>query len=446
MVSRRTNVRRRRRAPVGTRKRKPTTRSSTTYTSSTGRRVRPRRTPRAAANRTRKRVGKRKAPRGSAKAAKDLAVFHNPFSKATQQARIPDGKATASLGTRLQNVVSRHITIDPDLTGGQNIMHVLLYPGLGAGCVIQGTGSTNYPDCRGFYLQGFKGHGLLQQNMNGAPNSWPNDATADGSDVQLKQVNALAKWRLVSQGLSIKLVNNHEENDGWFECVRINQVKDQSDYMVTTINDSTAGTDVTVAPNTAFIETLIADTNLAEEPSYQTGLLKDIHKHMFINHPLTNECKFKELTEEYRLRVNPTSDQLDAGTDVDGNGVPPSGLACRTYDIAEGSARGNKLINGMVDQEHDMVYIRIHGRTPGAIITGQDPPGPGEPNIAAVGAGATQLLFHLVANHEIMYDSSRDISKYMMPGQSVPKMDAQYAAKKSSTAAADVNMGTSALA
>ena len=435
MVSRRTNVRRRRRTTRAAPKR--STRKRTTGSTASGRRVRPKRAPRSATIGTRSRTGSRKGPRSVArtrKGAKDLAVFHNPFSKATQQARIPDGKATASLGTRVQNVVSVTPLENPtQFFGPGETLHVMLFPGLGAGTIIGATDSPNHPS-REFYVQGFSDHGMLQQNLNGAAGSWPDSNTSgDGNDIQLKQVNAFAKWRLVSQGLSIKLVNNHETNDGWFECVRINQMKDPSDYQVTTINDSTNNSLATVAPSKEFINNLIQDTNLVQEPSYQTGLLKDIHKHIFQNHPLTNECKFKELEEEYRLRLNVDSDQLDAGTDVAADGLAPSGTPTRWYDLADGSARASKLIAGMIDQEHDIVYIRIHGR-------GRGQGGDGSDGIA------TQLLMHLCTNHEIMYDSSRDLSKFMMPGMSVSGMDGQYKAKKDSTSAADVNMGTSALA
>lgn len=422
------------RSSAGRRRTKSTTRKRTAGVTSAGRRVRPKRAPRPAATRTRRsKVGTRKGTRSTGKGAKDLAVFHNPFSKATQQARIPDGKATASLGTRVQNVVSVTPLENPTQILGQGeTLHVLLYPGLGAGCMIAAAESPNH-SIREFYLQGFAGHGMLQQNLNGAAGSWPDTSTTgDGNDIQLKQVNALAKWRLVSQGLNIKLVNNNESNDGWFECVRINQMKDPSDYQVTTINDSTNNSQATIAPSKEFINNLVQDTNLVQEPSYQTGLLKDIHKHIFCNHPVTNECKFKELEEEYRLRLNVDTDQNDAGTDVGAIGLAPTGSPTRYYDLNDGSARASKLIASFVDQEHDMIYIRLHGRLRGQ---GGD----------SVDGVPTQLLFHLCANHEIMYDSSRDISKYMMPGISAPGMDAQYAAKKMSTAAADVQMGTSAL-
>ena len=434
MVSRRTNVRRRRTTRGAPRR---STRKRTASTTAGGRRVRTKRSPRSATISTRRRQGSRKGPRSvprTRKGAKDLAVFHNPFSKATQQARIPDGKATASLGTRVQNVVSLTPLENPtQFFGPGETLHIMLFPGLGAGTIIGATDSPNHPP-REFYVQGFNDHGMLQQNLNGAAGAWPDTSTTgDGNDIQLKQVNAFAKWRLVSQGLSIKLVNNHETNDGWFEAVRINQMKDPSDYQVTTINDSTNNSLATVAPSKEFINNLIQDTNLVQEPSYQTGLLKDIHKHIFQNHPITNECKFKELEEEYRLRLNVDSDQLDAGTDVAADGLAPTGQATRWYDLADGSARASKLIAGMVDQEHDIVYIRIHGR-------GRGQGGDGSDGIA------TQVLMHLCANHEIMYDSSRDLSKFMMPGMSVAGMDGQYKAKKDSTAATDVNMGTSALA
>ena len=435
MVSRRTNGRRRR-ATVGTRKR----RGGTSGTTSAGRRVRPKRAPKSATMRTRARRPKRRTPRGSAKSRKtaaDIAVFHNPFSKATQQARIPDGKATASLGTRVQAVSSIVPLLDANNDAGENILHVFLYPGLGGGCQIFGTDGTGGYGTRDFTCLGFQGHGLFQQNMNGAAGSWPNQGTPDESDIELIQTNGLAKWRLVSQGLNMKLVNNDESNDGWFEAVRINQVKDLSDYQVSTINNSNTNTDTTVMPGVGLLTSMQADLNLVEEPSYQTGLLKDIHKHVFCNHPI-EDTPFTELRDTYKLRVRDgTGDVggLDAGTDVYTPNLDDLPSAQKRYVLNKGSSRANDFVQANVDQHHDIVYIRIHGRTP---------PAAGGQGVNA--SGATELLFHLCANHEIMYDSSRDVSKYMQPGERAPRWDAQFAAKKNSTAAADVNMGTSAMA
>lgn len=404
------------------------TRSSTAGATATGRRVRPKRSAKSATIKTRRTPPKRN-PRGSRKSAASIAVFHNPFSKATQQARIPDGKATASLGTRVQ-AVKNFIPIDDTYF---NTMHCLLVPGLNNGLFIYGVNSdqSGRPD---FQCLGFSGHGNLQQNLNGSAGAWPTDATGDGGDIELKQVNALAKWRLVSQGLNIKLVNNNESNDGWFEAVRINQVKDLSDWQVSTINDSNNNSAAGVMPSTAFMTTLIQDTELINEASYQSGLLKDIHRHIFCNQPI-EDTPFTELRENYKLRTNSdTADVggLDAGTDVytDGPGIPAAGVGGRYYQLNKGSARANELVKAMVDQHHDIIYIRLHCRDAA------------EPPTSA----RSQVLFHLCANHEIMYDSSREVSKYMKPGETDSSWPAQMAAKKANPAAADVNMGTTALA
>ena len=71
--------------------------------------------------------------------------------------------------------------------------------------------------------------------LSGGLPGWPNQDVVDGTQMEiceLRNTNEIAKWRLVSSGLQMKLVNNDETNDGWFEMVRINNAMSTEDYML----------------------------------------------------------------------------------------------------------------------------------------------------------------------------------------------------------------------
>jgi len=413
---------------------------------STGRRVKPRRAPRSAVRSTkRKQRGTRKSPRsrGSSKAAAELAVFHDPFSKACQQPRIPDGKATTSLGTRLQAVVAR--TVNDVASNGldADTQHIFLFPGISSNVLIYQTpkalGNGSPSTERDFEVLGYDEHAPMELIVrDDGFEDWPSpDPDADptagstGEEIRIKNSQQIAKWRLVSAGLSMKLVNNDDSNDGWWEATRLNQAMSTKDYMITTMNNSNGNSKTAVVPSLDFVKEMAASNNLVQEPSYQTGLLKDLHKQVFTTHPVTDQIAFKNMYENFRLKNNTNSALADNDLYVRGLDDQSNRM---TY-FNEGSARARDFIAKNFCQEHDIVYIRVHGRTPTEFDIGG----------TSKKTEQTKLLMHAVGNYEVMYDSVRDLSKFQIAGENSKAMDSHYQAKKKSTAAADVNMGTSAL-
>jgi len=250
-----------------------------------------------------------------------------------------------------------------------------------------------------------------------------------GEEVVLTNTQQIAKWRLVSAGLSMKLINNNESNDGWWEATRLNQAMSTKDYMITTMNNDNTNDKTAVVPSLDFVKEMAASNSLVQEPSYQTGLLKDLHKHVFTTHPVTDSITFKDMYEKFRIKNNTTAALADNDLFVRNS----SDQLNRMAYFNEGSARARDYISKNFCQDHDIVYIRIHGRTTGDV----------QPPLAA---DRSSLLFHSVGNYEVMYDSVRDLSKFQIKGENHPQMDKHYQAKKSAGTAADVNMGTSALA
>ncbi len=50
----------------------------------------------------------------------------------------------------------------------------------------------------------------------------------------MTNVDNYAKWRTVSQAAVLKLVNSTDENDGWWESVRLSEPLGENEWMVTT--------------------------------------------------------------------------------------------------------------------------------------------------------------------------------------------------------------------
>lgn len=358
------------------------------------------------------------------KATDELSVFHDPFSKKCQQPRIPDGKATASLGTRVQAVASRAVNHEVSNSLEADVMHVILFPGVSSNVLIFQTPKAlfggNTAQKRDFEVLGFEEHAPFRIIADGLP-GWPDrpgSSSGIKNNIEIRNSNQIAKWRLVSSGLQMQLVNNDETNDGWFEMVRINNAMSTEDYMLTTMNNYGESYSV-ICPSREFVQGIANATNLVQEPSYSTGLLKDINHHLFSLHPTTDNVEFKTLFEEYKL-VNTLNDPEDVTLAYNDIIVETDEMHENQIAKFNATARARELIEKMLDMNHDMIYIRIHGRSSGGST-----------------AASSKLLFHSVANYEVMYDSTSELSKFMIKGENHPKMDAHYQAKKSNVDASE---------
>lgn len=281
-----------------------------------------RRTP---ARRRRYTRGMKTSSRGS-KSSAQLAVYANPFSTSTTNPKIPDGKAYHSSGLRLQAV--REYTV-----GAGNTYHLLLFPGLNNGLIAAGI-----LDSSNRYMP-YTSHGVHA----GPPN-----------DTLQQSGSQIAKWRLVSQAMKITLTNNSDENDGWWEAIRVQTsnssnfvgVTDPSDASVVIIGD---GEPVGDLPG------LNVQRQLVENPTYVTGKLRDIHKHLF--------------------------QLMPQGGDHDFNTMP-GGADYTNSDTA---------VKFLTDTNFDAVYVRIHGR------------GGGSP---------TRIMTHVVSNQEVIFDEGATLSRF----------------------------------
>lgn len=292
-------------------------------------------------------------------AAAHCAVIRNPFSTAVANAKIPDG--SVALTTSCRYSVSTTVSdvagsIDLLLTGG-------FYSGLTV-LTKPTAASAN-----------------KQNNFTFGTNSrtWVH-ARTDNENVITQGQGVPNQYRVVSQGLRISLINNSQDNDGWFEAIRCTPSNSYSDWGIAEL----AGNEPTTigpvldryegnggAGSSLFNTT---QTNWAMNPSYIAWKARDLSKHNFILHRQENN-NFIEI---------------------------PTVCTMTTQDPATGVtfprpfAATNDLSPWWVDKQMDSILIRIRA------------------NAATGGTNGNIVLhLHMVQHVEECYDERSDVFRFM---------------------------------
>lgn len=288
-------------------------------------------------------------------AAGQAAIYRNPFSLAGVPPKIPDGKCYSSSGVRLQAAGS--FTNYDGGTGG--IMHFTIVPGITTGIyargVNNGSGDTG--------LIGPTASLSFGQHLDGTIE--PRDIGDTSPSVFYQTgTNAIEHWRIVSSAVKFSLTNSYDENDGWFECIRIPFGKlrtfSGSNYSWT-FEPESGNLDFVGTGLPAFKD--LSSSALVSHPTYMSGKLTDIHKYVFQLRGHTDDHDFVDL-------FHGSSDLADQG---DPN-----------------------PIDSLFDSSMDAIYIRVHGRVAAA-------------NSAIA---ATQLMAHIVSNQELMYQANSKLARF----------------------------------
>lgn len=178
----------------------------------------------------------------------------DPFDRTTMQPKLPDGKIGTSVGVKY-TVTREHYNV-----GSGNIMHAILFPGQSGGLYVQGC-----------------------QNFNSVPASSPaytdgggfsyTDATADDMQTLSAKEN-YHSWRIVSQGVRFELLNPAEQDDGWWEAVRLTDIMSLFDYRIEQHDNGAGRTNSFFAPYWQLAN--YQGANIADEKTYEAGRLKDL--------------------------------------------------------------------------------------------------------------------------------------------------------------------------
>lgn len=299
-------------------------------------------------------------------ARKQLEVFHDPFSAATSQPKIPDGKTTESLGISVQTVGE----IVNEVDGDADTMHLLLFAGQNTGLIAFDSNSG----IAGTQIYGFEDAGGCDWTDVG------------GSGGNVSQNQEYGQWRVVSTGLRLSLLNAVEEDDGWFEAVRLNEPLQTLDYFLATVDRTIHGANNgCIVPGFPATRAGFKTRTLSNEPSYVTGLLRDFENYQFDLHGKLDHHDFIQGKQNLYLETT----AISASTPF----VSPF-----TGDFtADGYSSVYDVINQYIDPGYDMIYIRVHSRANTSANTALN---------------GSRLHYNLVSNQEITYQGDQRDSRY----------------------------------
>jgi hypothetical protein len=142
-----------------------------------------------------------------------------------------------------------------------------------------------------------------------------------------------------------------------------------------------------MAPSESWVNDVGQSMSMVEQPGYRTGLLRDLGKVEFMNHPNSGPHNPINLRSYQPLAGN-TDFFYDANT--------------ATGTLGNESANATDFIRSQLDTNMDFVYVRIHPRV----------------NNGSTSNGS-QLLTNLIQNVEVHFTPESDFSTF----QTINKMD-----------------------
>jgi hypothetical protein len=265
---------------------------------------------------------------------KDLYLAHlDPFSNRFNPPKIQDGKATMSSAVKLR--MTGQVTL-PTTAGA----HVTL-------CLGPGLSSNFYP------------HDGLPVLSYDQPIYQAHIGTA-----ALR--SAIKQMRLVGSAATFSLLNNAEQNEGYWEAVRV-----PLNWSDISVRASATATDPCTGSLDFSGAIASAGADFSQHSSYQTGKLKDLHRMQFKLNSTTNEHPFTDVNE--------------VGTGV----VADVPLATQT--------------RAFVDESFDIVLIRVYGRN--------------ESTLPSV------LRYEIVSNQEIIWKENSQSARMMTRSPALPHMN-----------------------
>ena len=181
------------------------------------------------------------------------ASFIDPFDVTISQPKILDGSVTRSSGMRFRQ--TGNITLNA--AGSDNF--IVIIPGFGNGMAWFKTGDTVFTPGNMFPSH------LSNQTRRGE----------------------VRKVRLVSSGLKLALLNSSDDNEGYWEAVRLPV---EAYNLVLEDTASPVGEDYRIKPKDGMTW-----ADLSNYPSFQTGRLRDLHRFMFKLNSTAPDHVFEEV-------------------------------------------------------------------------------------------------------------------------------------------------------
>lgn len=322
-----------------------------------------------------------------------IEVYQFPHSNATSQPKIPDGKSARSLGLSNQTA-GELIALQSPIVGqgtsavGDGTIHILMYAGQNSGAVVLNTVGSSNPINGGGEYETQPPTGEIM-GWSGCPDTVFNGMSAAAGG-NLSTNFEFSQWRVVSQGMVLGLLNPAEEDDGWWEAIRVRDPLDSNDYQILPRDRDHLNNDSgTVVPKGKLSGDLMTRGDLPNTPSYATGLLRDIHKHYFQLLPAYKDHDF----------LVQSDDNTMAGQDIALANTIGTAQTGRYVSFNFGQDDAKNYIKTKVDESFDMIYIRIHGRS---------------------ATTPSRIHYNLVNNCEVTYAGNTIEARFMTPNLYAP--------------------------
>lgn len=296
-------------------------------------------------------------------AAAHCAVIRNPFSTAVAHAKIPDGSVALSTTCRY--------SISDTIVDSNGSLNILLSAGFYSGLTAQFSTGTS----------------TVVENQQTFGYAVPSRSVTKTGDVVAQGLGVPNQYRVVSQGLRLSLINNSQDNDGWFEAIRVSPSNSYTDWGFSSAGSQTVPNPIVIAPainryegNGAANSNIFTESNWAMNPTYIAGKARDLHKHNFVLHRQENN-DFIEIPQECTLLSVAATSESTILTVANGATIPFS--------------RGNNISPWWVDKQMDSILIRIKS------------------NVTGSNAGSIVFHAHMVQHVEECYDERSDLFRFM---------------------------------
>lgn len=264
---------------------------------------------------------------------KEQILAHlDPFSNRFNPPKIHDGKASMSSAIKLR--MTGQTTL-PTTTGGSVTL-----------CLGPGLSSSFYP----------------VDGLPVLPYTMPIYQAHIGTEALRSTIKHM---RLVGAAARFSLLNNADQNEGYFEAIRL--PFNLSDLGL--VNSGIATDPVTGVIN--FTNVIAgAGSDFSQHSSYMTGKLKDLHKYQFKLNSTTNEHPFTNINE--------------VGTAI------PNDVPLETQ------------VKAWVDESFDIVLVRIFGRNEAAL--------------------PSMIRYEIVCNQEVVFKENSQVARLMTRSFAHPDM------------------------
>lgn len=276
-----------------------------------------------------------------------MTALINPFSLAMKGLKIFDGEIRQSAGFSVRatgEIICSTLTYT----------NIVIFPGLtNVICwCTEPDGSDNMP-LPDPAAPAAPAASTALVNINGAVFKHHLSTPNDRSSVRVA--------RLVGAGARFFLSNSSDDDDGYWEGARITTQQLDQDFFVKNDNKGQLGIGV--------LKALAEDYDIANNTTYQPGLLRDINQFVFKLNSTDNDHKFS----------------------------PVSGL-----NTSQDLGLNNMRALGDVDK-FDMIFLKIRGSRNASI-----------PSV---------LRFDTIANQELVYDESSPLARMMDENNKIEHMD-----------------------